>query len=234
MLDHRSRNMDILEPMASSKSKTAKAKKTVKVVSALQKKSVKKLAKNVVKAASKVTATLKKAVVPVAAKPGKKEAAQAVPAKGKGAKVAAAAPVTTATKAAPAKGGKKGKFASPVVTIGKGPSPDIVCREPACEHLATTGGYCRQCYIKNWKKIKRKELILREKKLNRYIEELVSKYPDKYLDVIRQDLSTEKEFAKVILDLELDESVDEFDVDNESVEVIDNIKRDFEGEDEGF
>ena len=40
-----------------------------------------------------------------------------------------------------------------------------VCREVACEGLGTTAGYCRLHYIKNWRKIKRKEVILKEGKL---------------------------------------------------------------------
>lgn len=121
-------------------------------------------------------------------------------------------------------------------TSGGMASPgESVCREVACEGLATTGGYCRLHYIKNWKKIKRKELILREKKLNQYIEELVAKYPDKYIEAIRQDLASDKDFAKVIHDLDLDQSIDEFEMESESVDtLIDNIKRDFDDEGESF
>jgi len=112
---------------------------------------------------------------------------------------------------------------------------EAVCREVACEGLATSGGYCRLHYIKNWKKIKRKEVILREGKLNQYIEELVAKYPDKYLEAIRQDLLNDKDFAKVIYDLDLDESIDDFEGEGENVEsLIDNIKREFEDEGETF
>jgi hypothetical protein len=107
-----------------------------------------------------------------------------------------------------------------------------MCRETACENLATTKGYCRLDYIKNWKKIKRKEMILKEGKLNQYIEELVSKYPEKYIDVIRQDLNTEVNFNKVIHDLELDESIDDLDYDGDSIDaLIGGIKK--EGEDFG-
>ena len=89
--------------------------------------------------------------------------------------------------------------------------------------------------LRNWKRIKRKELILKEKKLNQYIEELVSKYPDKYIEAIRQDLANDKDFAKVIHDLDLDEGSDEFEDDGDSAEnLIDNIKRDFEDEGESF
>ena len=85
-------------------------------------------------------------------------------------------------------------------------------------------------YIKNWKKIQRKGQILRDGKLNQYIEELVAKYPDKYLEAILFDLGNDKEFAKVIIDLELDESVEEFGegADGESMDAIVDIKRDFE------
>lgn len=82
------------------------------------------------------------------------------------------------------------------------------CREPGCEHDFILTGFCRMHYIKNWRKIKRKEAILASGQLNNYVEELVSKYPDKYLDVIRQDLASEKDWSKVVVDLELD-SVDE-------------------------
>ncbi|HUP57599.1 MAG TPA: hypothetical protein VM598_09125, partial [Bdellovibrionota bacterium] len=71
--------------------------------------------------------------------------------------------------------------------------------------------------------------------LNQYIEELVAKYPDKYLEAIRLDLASDKDFAKVIYDLDLDENVDDFDVEGENVDaIIDTIKRDFDDEGEGF
>ncbi len=109
------------------------------------------------------------------------------------------------------------------------------CRETACEGLATSSGYCRLHYIKNWKKVKRKELILKEGKLNQYIEELVSKYPDRYIDAIRNDLSSDKEFGKVVHDLELDEGIDDFDGEGENIDtLIENIRRDVDEDPEGF
>lgn len=131
------------------------------------------------------------------------------------------------------RGGKKG---GSLTSLRSTPvDPESVCREVACEGLATSAGYCRLHYIKNWTKIKRKEVILREKKLNQYIEELVAKYPDKYLEAIRQDLASDKDFAKVIHDLDLDEAVDDFEAEGESMEaIVGDIKRDFEDEGEGF
>lgn len=114
-------------------------------------------------------------------------------------------------------------------------STDAVCREVACEGLGTTAGYCRLHYIKNWRKIKRKEVILKEGKLNIYIEELVAKYPEKYLEAIRSDLTNDKEFAKVIHDLDLDESIDDFEGEGSDGDaVIDTIKREFDDDTETF
>lgn len=121
------------------------------------------------------------------------------------------------------------------VGVATGAAGELICREVACEALGTTGGYCRLHYIKNWRKIQRKVVILQERKLNGYIEELVLKYPDKYIEAIRLDLADDRAFAKVIADLDLDESVDDFEGDGENVEaVIDTIKRDFEEDPEAF
>jgi hypothetical protein len=93
-----------------------------------------------------------------------------------------------------------------------------MCRELSCELISTSGKYCRLHYLKNWKKIKRKELIMREKKLDSYIEELVSKYPEKYIEAIRQDLASERDFSKVISELEIEEfGSEEYDAEAESV-----------------
>lgn len=113
---------------------------------------------------------------------------------------------------------------------------ETVCREVACEGLATTASYCRLHYIKNWKKIKRKEIILREGKLNQYIEELVTKYPDKYIEAIRQDLASDKDFSKIIYDLDLDEGIEDFDTEGAEGEdsIIDTIKREYEDDGDAF
>ncbi len=163
---------------------------------------------------------------PKPAKPAKVEA-PALLTKGK-APAKAPMPAPSVAVAAPVKAakGKPSKAAA-----AQAQHNDRMCRESGCENQATTKGYCRLDYIKNWKKIKRKEMILKEGKLNQYIEELVSKYPDKYIEVIRQDLSTEVNFTKVIHDLELDETMDDLEYDGDSIDsLIGSIRK----EDEGF
>lgn len=142
------------------------------------------------------------------------------------AKANAAAAKASAAVAAPVPVLTKAQKKAAAAAAAKAAYDLEACREVSCESQSTTAGYCRLHYIKNWKKIKRKELILREKKLNQYIEELVAKYPDKYIEAIKMDLADEKAFSKVIYDLELDESVDDIDVDAENDDqVLDTIKR---------
>ena len=78
------------------------------------------------------------------------------------------------------------------------------CVEKYCENLQTTQGFCRFHYIKNWKTIKKKALILKEGKLQLFIEELINKFPAKYIEAIMQDLSGDKEFYLVLKDLNID------------------------------
>ena len=110
------------------------------------------------------------------------------------------------------------------------------CREPGCDHENLLVGYCRLHYIKNWRKIKRKEAILASGQLNNYVEELVHKYPDKYLEVIRQDLASEKDWAKVVVDLELDSADEDGAPDEETDAVPESVgsRREFDDEGDTF
>lgn len=85
-----------------------------------------------------------------------------------------------------------------------------VCREASCESIATTNQYCRMHYIKNWQKIKLKETILNEGRLQRYIVELVDKYPDKYIEAIQEDLLSDKAFSRIIQEFEVQQPDEEF------------------------
>lgn len=212
-------------PVSGKKKVEAPAKKALPVSA---KKPAKEVAKEIVKeapAAKKVPAKeAKKAAAPVKEEP-KKAAKAAKP-------VAAPAPAP----AAKTNGKKKGEIVlempapKGVALLGREGKKKAKaeaalnarknrCREPGCEHEHLLSGFCRLHYIKNWRKIKRKEAILASGQLNNYVEELVSKYPDKYLDVIRQDLASEKEWAKVVIDLEL-ESTDEEGAGDEDLEGV--------------
>ena len=80
------------------------------------------------------------------------------------------------------------------------------CRANDCDHIGIVDGYCRFHYLLYWKKIQNRKRILADGKLERYIEELTARYSDKFVELLRKDLRTEKDFMAAIQELELDES----------------------------
>lgn len=80
------------------------------------------------------------------------------------------------------------------------------CRVKDCDQTAVVDMYCRYHYLLLWKRIQIRKKILIDGKLERYVEELTSRYPDKFLEMIRRDLKTEKDFQGAIQELEIDES----------------------------
>jgi phosphomannomutase len=61
-----------------------------------------------------------------------------------------------------------------------------------CDQLAMVDTYCRYHYLLLWKKIQIRKSILLDGKLEKYIEDLTSRYPDKFLEMIKKDMKTEK------------------------------------------
>ncbi len=81
-----------------------------------------------------------------------------------------------------------------------------LCKVRDCDQVATVDVYCRYHYLLLWKKIQIRKNILNDGKLEKYLEDLTSRYPDKFLEVIKKDLKTEKDFLSVIQEMELDEN----------------------------
>ena len=109
------------------------------------------------------------------------------------------------------------------------PRPSKFCVETGCESEKTVGDYCRVHYIRNWRKIKRKEVILKERKLNQYVEELVNKYPEKYIEAIQSDLANDRDFSKVVHDLELNLAIEDEEGESDSIDtLLDNIRKDID------
>lgn len=67
-----------------------------------------------------------------------------------------------------------------------------ICIEPGCKNASTTKDFCRLHYLKNWKGIKEAEQKKAADKLNKYVEGIVKKFPDRYVDVIRREIRTDR------------------------------------------
>lgn len=70
-----------------------------------------------------------------------------------------------------------------------------ICKEEGCHNSQTTSGYCRLHYLKNWKRLKAEVQERAAKRLNRYVEFICKQHPDRYVDVIKENLRS-KNFEK--------------------------------------
>jgi hypothetical protein len=99
------------------------------------------------------------------------------------------------------------------------------CRVKDCDQAATVdGGYCRFHYLLFWKNIQSRRKILSEGKLERYIEELTARYPDKFLELLRKDLRSEKDFTAAIQELEIDDSGVDNELEDEAQSYLDEVR----------
>jgi hypothetical protein len=98
------------------------------------------------------------------------------------------------------------------------------CRVKDCDQAATVDSYCRFHYLLFWKNIQNRKKIISEGKLARYVEELTSRYPDKYLELLRKDLRSEKDFTSAIQELEIDESSVDNELEDEAQSYLDEVR----------
>ncbi|MBI4125146.1 MAG: hypothetical protein HY466_04370 [Deltaproteobacteria bacterium] len=63
-----------------------------------------------------------------------------------------------------------------------------ICKDKECHNAATTGGFCRLHYLRNWQKIQKEKRKKSAKNLNRYIESILKRHPDRYVEEIKKDI----------------------------------------------
>jgi hypothetical protein len=98
------------------------------------------------------------------------------------------------------------------------------CRVHDCDNESTTESYCRYHYLALWKRNKVKAKILQNGKLDKYIEDLTAKYPDKYLEMLRKDLSSEKDFNLIVAEMDVEDSGDEAENEEETSRFIEEVR----------
>lgn len=105
-----------------------------------------------------------------------------------------------------------------------------LCKEPDCKNQQTTVGYCRLHYLKNWKKIRDKQKKKATQNLNKYVDHIMKKHPDNYVDTIKHDLRHSDRFQKraeeFYSDSEWNDFVEDLDMGTEVDRIIDHLKID--------
>jgi hypothetical protein len=104
-----------------------------------------------------------------------------------------------------------------------------LCKEKNCKNAQTTSGYCRMHYLKNWKEIKTKQKKKAVENLNKYIDHIMRKNPNGYVDAIREDIRNYGQLSRkadtYFADDEYYDIMDELGYDDVE-RIIDNIKVD--------
>lgn len=67
-----------------------------------------------------------------------------------------------------------------------------ICKESDCDNAATTAGFCRLHYLKNWKALQLEQKQRAAKKLNGYIESICRSHPENYVDVLKKEIRSPK------------------------------------------
>jgi len=74
------------------------------------------------------------------------------------------------------------------------PSKIRICQEKGCRNVQTTKGYCRLHYLKNWRTAKEQRRRRAGEKLNRYVEGIMKRHGDRYVDAARKEMRREIDF----------------------------------------
>ncbi len=119
------------------------------------------------------------------------------------------------------------KVAKPAKPARKKKAPK--CKTRGCKLPSATHGFCRLHYLSNWKALKEDEKVRAERRLNAYVDRLAKRYPDDYLEKIKEGIEDESMFNKTMETLELDRAVD--DEPEAEREYLEKMSRNIKGED---
>ncbi|OGQ04768.1 MAG: hypothetical protein A3F82_08070 [Deltaproteobacteria bacterium RIFCSPLOWO2_12_FULL_44_12] len=103
-----------------------------------------------------------------------------------------------------------------------------LCKDKGCHNAQTTQGLCRLHYLRNWKKLQAEKKKKAAKNLNRYVESILKRSPDRYVDQIKKDIRS-KDFEDRV-ETEFGTEQDQFEVvestttEEEIDEIINDLK----------
>ena len=100
------------------------------------------------------------------------------------------------------------------------------CAMENCASKAVAEEYCRLHYLATWKERKKLNKLKGEEKLDRYIQQLVKKFPDSHLEVLRKELSSTEDISTLIDNIEEGDEFDDFgvDIDEDTLKALRKIK----------
>lgn len=95
------------------------------------------------------------------------------------------------------------------------------CTVRGCKKPGVSLGYCRLHYFSHWKQIKEDEKTRAERRLNAYVDRLAKRYPDDYLERIKEGIENEDVFKKMMEQLDMEgETEDKAETEREYLEKL--------------
>lgn len=76
-----------------------------------------------------------------------------------------------------------------------------LCVHIGCHNQATTLGYCRLCYLKNWKKIRNESKKKAAKNLNKYIDSIMRTSREDKVQNLRERVQDDSTMARSLDDM---------------------------------
>jgi len=64
----------------------------------------------------------------------------------------------------------------------------VICKASGCFDMATVRDHCRLHYLSNWRKLKTKEAKRQGKELEDYLQELAARFPEEYIERLRNEI----------------------------------------------
>lgn len=92
------------------------------------------------------------------------------------------------------------------------------CAQTECKETAVSNGYCRLHYLANWRELKSAKKDRAEKRLNAYVDRLQKKYPDDYIDRLKEGLEDEEKFKASVAELDLEHEEENSETEREYLE----------------
>ena len=84
-----------------------------------------------------------------------------------------------------------------------------LCKDQGCNNQSTTLGFCRLCYLKNWKKIRTDKKKKAAKNLNKYIDSIIKTNKENSVKTLKKNLTSEVSFERSLDDMINHDSVRE-------------------------
>ncbi len=96
------------------------------------------------------------------------------------------------------------------------------CAADGCKLTAAMGGYCRLHYLKNYRDIKATVQAKAEKRLNTFVDRLAKKYPNDYLERLKEGIESEEKFKQTVDELDIEQNEEQKETEREYLERFTN------------